>query len=68
MTNYEKLKQLCKDQDRGVYTSYFNHRTSVTVTEPNDAGAAWDSIGGTDSVEEYARLMICVMSPMKVVK
>jgi len=68
MNNLETLTALCREQNRGVYTSSLNGRQSITITESGMFGSIHDNMGGTASIEEYAALFIKKMTPLTVVK
>ena len=56
--NLETLTALCKEQGRAVFTSSYNNYSSIVVTEPNVFESIDKSMGGSNSLEEYAGLLL----------
>lgn len=65
MNNFDKLRKLCKEQNRAILTSDFNNRTSIVITEPNTYEDIEWSMGGEDTLEYYSGLLITNLEKLK---
>ena len=58
MTNFDKLSQLCEDQGRLILTSQSRRNKSIVISECGTYEAIDCSIGGKDTLEAYAKLLL----------
>ena len=58
MTQFDKLRKVCKDQNRALFTSDFNNRTSIVITDVGSFENIYSEIGGENTLEYYSGLLI----------
>ena len=58
MSNFDKLSQLCEDQGRLILTSQSRRNKSIVISEPNTYEAIDCSMGGSEPLEAYAKLLL----------